>query len=228
NRSVFGAAARRSFSVAFSISSTTVETSPRFAAPFRSSPRLNRRLPPDVLDGEHMLARPPLAAVLREPRAAAALTADEVLDLAAANVGDVALEADRPFFDELLRAEQSRVHLLEHRSVVRQLRVEERALRQVVPDLARGAERPECDALRMRTDIDLGLPVELGGEQLDDVLVGGGEIVQHAALAREAAERLWAHGEHHSSAVENELPRARLRRARPFLRERAVDAKRPR
>ena len=178
-----------------------------------------------MLDGEHVLARAALAAVLREPRARAArdavLDADDVVGVAArARVAPRRREAHGALLDELARAEQARMHLLEHGAVVRELAVEVRALREVVADAARGAERAErrlyarpLDARSRATTSSTsiaGSPCSVSATVLHDVLVGGGEVGQHAALAREAAEELGREREDEPRAVELELPRARL------------------
>ena len=233
------AAARLSFSVAPSISSTT-RPGP-CAAAARSRPRGSRHagLSPDDSAARTCLHGP------RSPRWRAnhgqvqrAPSGPKRTRYSTSPLETSASSPTRrtpPAVDQLPRAEEPRVHPLQRRPVVGQLAVEEGARREVVPDAARRAKRAErplhlrprdAEALGGRGCVDRRLAVEVVGDGLDHVLVAP-RGRRGRRLAGEAAVELGADGEARTrAAVEQRAPTrsARAPRARLAVRRRPVDA----
>ena len=141
------AAARRSFSDAAVTSRTTRSASPTLTASISSDARLIQR----VLGAAR--ARPRGCACTGRARHDASRTTGRCsahrrgsapgID-SSLRTSPVAVETHRALLDELRGAEEARVHPLEHRAVVRQLSVEERARAEVVADAPGRAERGVC------------------------------------------------------------------------------------
>jgi hypothetical protein len=126
----------------------------------------------------------------------------DVVDVAAADMSDVAVEADRTLFDERLGVAETRVHGVELGRVIGQFAVEVRVLVSVVANAAGGAEPSQGspDAVGAQPgllgeprNVDLGFVGEQHGNEVAVVgAVGIGEVTEDASLAGEAAADLGA------------------------------------
>jgi hypothetical protein len=138
--------------------------------------------------------------------------------LAATDMRDLAVDADRPRIHQRLCVLQTGVHGVESVGVVRQLTVEVGTLGNVVPDSPGGAEPAQCpkDPILRETgvvaeacDVDAWLEGQQRRHQVG--VIGGvlvGQVPQDPTLAREAAAGLRAQCEHQSCVIELQLPHA--------------------